>query len=90
MIKISSPISIFELGSAHIDLLIYDKSILNQNLFYGEKLDYTKNKKSIDNFKIDKLILKAEKDIGKHLNEALLLIDSSTIFSLDFSIKKKF
>ncbi len=90
MIKISSPISIFELGSAHIDLLIYDKSILNKNLFYGEKLDYTKNKKSIDNFKIDKLILKAEKDIGKHLNEALLLIDSSTIFSLDFSIKKNF
>ncbi len=90
MIKISSPISIFELGSTHVDLSIYDKSILNQNLFYEEKLDYTSNKKSTNAFKIDKLILKAEKDIGKHLNEALLLVDSSTIFSLDFSIKKNF
>ena len=90
MTKITSPISILEFGSTHIRLAIYDKLILNQSLFYEEKIDFTSNENSIENHPIFNLIMKAEKDLGQHLNEVLLLVDSSSIHSLDFSIQKNY
>jgi len=90
MTKITSPISIIEFGSTHIRLAIYDKLILNQSLFYEEKIDFTRNENSFENNSIFNLILKAEKDIGQHLNEVLLMMDSSSIHSLDFSIQKNY
>ena len=90
MTKIASPISILEFGSTHIRLAIYDKLILNQCLFYEEKIDFTRNEDSIENHPIFNLIMKAEKDLGQHLNEVLLMMDSSTIHSLDFSIQKNY
>ena len=90
MTKITSPVSIIEFGSTHIRLAIYDKLILNQSLFYEEKIDFTRNENSLENNSIFNLILKAEKDIGQHLNEVLLMMDSSSIHSLDFSIQKNY
>ena len=90
MKEIIKPISILELGSTHICLSIFDSTNLNNNLFYEEKIDYTREKNFLDEENIIKPIIDAEKDLGKHLNEIILLIDSSTIHSLDFSIQKNF
>ena len=90
MTKITSPISILEFGSTHIRLAIYDKLILNQSLFYEEKIDFTRNENYIENHPFFDLIMKAEKDIGQHLNEVILMMDSSSIHSLDFSIQKNY
>ena len=90
MTKITSPISILEFGSTHIRLAIYDKLILNQSLFYEEKIDFTRNENLKENYSNLKIIINAEKNLGQHLNEILLMIDSPSIFSLDFSIQKNF
>ena len=90
MIKTDSAISILELGSTHVRLAVYDKLILNQNLFYEKKINYTRNETIKDNHPIVDLIIKAEKDIGQHLNEVILMVDSHSIYSLDFSIQKIF
>ena len=87
MNKITSPISILDLGLTHIRLAIYDKLILNQSLFYEEKIDFTRQKNFTPDQIIANLITKAEKNLGQHMNEILLLIDSSSIHSLDFSIQ---
>ena len=90
MTKINSPISILEFGSTHIRLAIYDKLILNQSLFYEEKIDFTRNENYNENHPVFNLIMKAEKDLGQHLNEVFLMMDSSSIHSLDFSIQKNY
>ena len=90
MTKINSPISIFEYGSTHIRLAIYDEEILNNNLFFEEKIDFTKEENDSKENIIFNLIDKAEKELGQHLNEIILMLDSSSIFSLDYSIKKNY
>ena len=88
MSEISYPFPVLEFGSTYIRLAIFDKKIINQNLFYEKRVDFTRN----INFELDNiisgLIIKAENDLGQHLNEILLMIDSSSIHSLDLSIKK--
>ena len=88
MTKINSPISIIEYGSTHIRLAIYDAEILNNNLFFEEKIDFTREENAFKDNIIFNLIDKAEKELGQHLNEIILMMDSSSIFSLDYSIKK--
>ncbi len=90
MMKTDSAISILELGSTHVRLAVYDKLVLNQNLFYEKKINYTRNENIKDNHPIVDLIIRAEKDIGQHLNEVILMVDSHSIYSLDFSIQKIF
>jgi len=90
MTKINSPLSILEFGSTYIRLAVYDKLILNQFSFYEEKINYTRNENSADKQAIVNLITKAEKDLDQHLNEIILMIDSSSIYSLDYSIQKNF
>ena len=87
MNKNDSLISILEFGSTNLKLSIYNNQILNQSFFYEEKIEYTKNENLIEN-NLFNLILKAEKDLGQHLNEMLLIMDSSSIHSLDLSIQK--
>ncbi len=87
MSKNDSLISILEFGSTNLKLSIYNNQTLNQSFFYEEKIEYTKNENLIEN-KLFNLILKAEKDLGQHLNEMLLIMDSSSIHSLDLSIQK--
>tara|TARA_B100001123_G_C15316388_1_gene1026251 strand:- start:459 stop:1601 length:1143 start_codon:yes stop_codon:yes gene_type:complete len=90
MIKINSPFSILEFGSTKLSLAIYDKSILNQSSFYEEKIEYTSNEKSNEEKSIVNIIKRAEKDIGQHLNEVILMLDSYSIYSIDFSIQKNY
>ena len=90
MIKTSSPSSILEFGSTHIRLGVYDKYILNQSLFYEEKINYEKNENLEEDHPIDNLIRRAEKDVSQHLNEIILMMDSPSIYSLDFSIQKNY
>ena len=90
MIKINSPISILEFSSTHIYLNVYDKAIMSQNSFYEEKINYSKDD-NLDNEKpLINIIRKAEKDLDQHLNEIILIIDSPSIHSIDFSIKKNY
>ena len=63
MTTFNSPVAILELGSTHINLAIYDNLILNQSLFYEEKIDYINNENIYIEQVIDNLILKAENDI---------------------------
>tara|TARA_B100000029_G_scaffold49351_1_gene45015 strand:+ start:4030 stop:5166 length:1137 start_codon:yes stop_codon:yes gene_type:complete len=90
MNKTTSPISILEFGSTYRRLAIYDETMLNNSLFFEEKIDFTRNENFIEGQIIYDLITKAEKGLGEHLNEILLMIDSSSIHSLDFSIKKNY
>ena len=71
-------------------MAIYDEEILNNNLFFEEKIDFTKEENDSKENKIFNLIDKAEKELGQHLNEIILMVDSSSIFSLDYSIKKNY
>ncbi len=90
MKKINSPVSILEFGSTRTRLVIYDEIARNQNLFYEQKIDFANQKNLIENYEFEKIIIKAEKDIDLHLNEVILMIDSHTIHTLDFSIRKNF
>ena len=51
MSEISYPFPVLEFGSTHIRLAIFDKKIINQSLFYEEKIDFTRN----INFELDKI-----------------------------------
>ena len=83
-------ISILELGSTYVRLGIYNKLTLSQSSYYEEKIDYTRNNNNNVNNEIFNLITKAEKDLGEHLNEILLMIDSSSIYSIDYTIQKNY
>ena len=63
---------------------------MSQNSFYEEKINYSKDD-NLDNEKpLINIIRKAEKDLDQHLNEIILIIDSPSIHSIDFSIKKNY
>jgi len=64
MSKISSPISLFELGSTHVNISIYDEFTSSNNLHYEEKLEYTDKQNFFENDQIQNSIVKAEKDLG--------------------------
>ena len=88
MIKINSPISVLEFGSTNIRLLVYDKLGLSQNLFYENKIKYSKNENFFNTDLLTNLIIKVEKDIDQHLNEILLTIDVVIIYLNKKVIKK--
>jgi len=88
--NILSPISIIEFSSTSISLAIYDEKSISNNLFYTEKINFKRNEESSRDKIISKLVKNGENELGQHLNEIILLIDSSNINSLDFSIQKNF
>ncbi len=90
MTTITTPISILEFGSTHIRLAIYDENYLSRSYFYEEKIEFTKKLNINENHPVFNLIEKAEKNLGKHLNEISLVLDSPSILSLDFAIKKNY
>ena len=85
--KTSLPI--MELGSTYVRLAIFSNLIPNQNLYFEEKFDFTRDAQDVSQ-KIFNLIANAEKKLGNHLNEILMLIDSSTVNSLDYTIQKNY
>ena len=62
--------------------------ILSQNLYYEEKINFKKKNQDSNLSLISNIIDKAEKTLGQHLKEILLLIDSSSTFTIDLSIQK--
>ncbi len=90
MKKINTPITILEFGSAALRMLIYDRTLLNQNFFYEKKINYFRSQNLASVEKLKNLVIEAEKDIEKHLNEISIIIDSSSINSLDLSIQKTY
>ena len=90
MSKFTSPISILEYGSTYRRIAIYDNVVLSQSLFLEEKIDFTRNQNINDEQIITNLISKAEKNLGVHLNEIILMIDSASIYSLDYSMQKNY
>ncbi len=90
MTTFNSPVAILELGSTHINLAIYDNLILNQSLFYEEKIDYINNENIYIEQIVDNLILKAEKKLKQHLNEIILMVDTLSINSIYISQQKNY
>ncbi len=90
MTKIASPISILEYGSTYIRLAIYDEKAFNNHLFLEEKIDFTRNENSLEDQIVTKIIKKAEKKLGMHLIDIILMVDTPGIFSLDYCIQKKY
>ena len=90
MIKITSPISILEFASSHIRLAIYEDNMFSNQIFFEEKIDFTRQEKYFEDQIISNLITKAEKNLGQHLNEINIMIDSPSIYSLDFCVQKNY
>ena len=90
MTEILSPVSILEYRSTSIHLGIYDEKTFNKNIFIDQKIDFTRNYGHEKDQIILDIITQAEKEINQHLNEVILILDSSSISSLDFSIRKNF
>ena len=51
---------------------------------------YRKQEKYFEDQIISNLITKAEKNLGQHLNEINIMIDSPSIYSLDFCVQKNY
>ena len=90
MTTIELPISILEYGSTYLRLAIYDRSMLQKRFFFEKKIDFTRKENVSEDQLISEIITDAEKKLGQHLNDILLMFDSSTIFSTDLSIQKNF
>ena len=90
MTTIELPVSILEYGSTYLRLAIYDRSMLQKRFFFEKKIDFTRKENVSEDQLIYEIITDAEKKLGQHLNDILLMFDSSTIFSTDLSIQKNF
>ena len=90
MTTIELPVSILEYGSTYLRLAIYDRSMLQKRFFFEKKIDFTRKENVSEDQLISEIITDAEKKLGQHLNDILLMFDSSTIFSTDLSIQKNF
>ena len=80
--------SIIDFGSSKLRLGVYANYLPNSKFISEEDCFYTA--KSIvveDNLK--KIILRTEKEIGKHLKNIDVMLDNKECFSVDISIKKK-
>ena len=80
---------ILELGSTYARLGIFNKLILNTGSYFEKKIDFTRDNLN-ESHKIFNLITDAEKYSGMHLNDLILLIDSSSVHSLDYTIQKNY
>ncbi len=90
MTEIINPISVLEYSPTRIHLAIYDETNLNNRIFFSKKINFKKKENFDQDQIIFNLITEAEDNLGQHLNELLLITDTSSIHSLDFSIQKNF
>ena len=86
-------LTIIDYGSSKIRLCVYDKSLPNQKYILDKTCnnDFSSIKTNLNDSEkiLQELIHKTEKKINNHVNDAILMLDSSSIFSIDLSIKKK-
>ena len=79
--------TIIDFGSSHLRLGVFDNKI-SKLLFQSKHI--IKNKNNDEYLKtINLLIREAENRISNHLENVIVLYDSSNIFTIDLSIKKK-
>ena len=87
-------LTIIDYGSSKIRLGTYDKSLPNQKFLEDQicNNDFSSNKTNLEESQtiLQNLVHKTEKKINNHLNDAILMLDSSSIFSVDLCVQKKF
>ena len=79
--------AVIDLGNSVIRLSIFNEK--NKNIFSSiEELEYLSEKNNLSN-SLKKIIRKSEKEISSHIDNIILLMDSSNMLILDLSIKKR-
>ena len=77
--------SIIDFGSSKVRFSVFNSKLDEE---YSQSILVTDNyKEHFENIK--KIIKKGERKISNHIEEVILLLDSSKIFSIDISLKKK-
>ena len=77
--------SVIDFGSSKIRLSVFNSKLDEK---YSQSILVTDNyKEHFENIK--KIIKSGEKKISNHIEEIILLFDSSDIFTIDISFKKK-
>ena len=80
-------LTIIDYGSSKIRLCVYDKSLPNQKYILDKTCnnDFSSIKTNLNDSEkiLQELIHKTEKKINNHVNDAILMLDSSSIFSID-------
>lgn len=79
-------INIIDLGSSKIRLSVFDVNLKN-NFSNSILLDYEKDN-SNHFYELNKIVREAEKSISNHIQDVVLMLDSSKIFIIDISLKK--
>lgn len=79
-------INIIDLGSSKIRLSVFDVNLKN-NFSNSILLDYEKDN-SNHFYELNKIVREAEKSISNHIQDVVLMLDSSEIFIIDISLKK--
>ena len=77
--------SVIDFGSSKIRFSVFNSKLDEE---YSQSILVTDN--YIEHFEnIKKIIKNGERKISNHIEEVILLLDSSNIFPIDISIKKK-
>ncbi len=79
-------INIIDLGSSKIRLSVFDVNLKN-NFSNSILLDYEKDN-SNHFYELNEIVREAEKSISNHIQDVVLMLDSSEIFIIDISLKK--
>ena len=80
-------LSIIDFGSTKLRLGVFANHLTNSKYICDENI--IPNSKNEINKSIKNIILKTEREIGRHLNKTFVMLDSHKFLSIDVSIKKK-
>ena len=79
-------LNIIDLGSSKIRLSVFDVNLKN-NFSNSILVDYEKDK-SNHFHELNEIVREAEKLISYHIQDVVIMLDSSEIFIIDISLKK--
>ncbi len=79
-------LNIIDLGSSKIRLSVFDVNLKNK--FSKSILVAQEKYKSNNHSELKKIIREAEKSISNHIQDIVIMLDSSEIFIIDISLKK--
>ena len=79
-------LNILDFGNSSIRFSIFDKKLDN---YFSEIIDLKNEKNNLNDFRlISELIKKGEKKISSHIENVILMIDSSDLLTIDLSYNK--
>ena len=79
-------LNILDFGNSSIRFSIFDKKLDN---YFSEIIDLKNEKHNLNDFRlISELIKKGEKKISSHIENVILMIDSSDLLTIDLSYNK--